>query len=206
MAALSFEKWLSSGAEGAATADAAAAACTSKNVARYTVDVKSACKKVDASDNANADTGAGGGMEYAIQYEVSYSCRAKGGQSKSSSSSSLAAKKTNASAPSPALSAAAAAPAAAPSGPVKVEATLRTLVSQPPLKESADGSLVRPKPLAKETWFVEVRKKREKRRRREGVFFPLFFFFLVPLEREKAPQNFFLLSSLFLSLPRRHQK
>jgi superfamily II RNA helicase len=59
---------------------------------------------------------------------------------------SPAAKRANASvAPSPALSAApaAAAPAAAApsySGPVKVEATLRALVSQPPLKEAADAA------------------------------------------------------------------
>ena len=56
MAALSFENWLKSGAEGAASADAAAAACTSKNVARYSVDVKSACKRIDsgaaAAENA----------------------------------------------------------------------------------------------------------------------------------------------------------
>ena len=184
MAALSFENWLKSGAEGAASADEAAAACTSKNVARYTIDVKSACKRVDAAENAAAaDTGAGGGMEYALQYEVSYSCRARGGPSKSSSSSStsssLAAKKANASAPSPAALAVAAAPAAAaaPSGPVKVEATLRALVSQPPLKESADGSLVRPKPLAKETWFVEVRREREREREKVFFFFFVLFFF-----------------------------
>lgn len=169
MAALSFENWLKSGAEGAASADAAAAACTSKNVARYTVDVKSACKRIDsgaaAAENAdvaeNAASAAaenGGGVDYAIQYEVTYSCRA------AKSGPSPAAKRANASvAPSPALSAApaAAAPAAAApsySGPVKVEATLRALVSQPPLREAADGSLVRPKPLAKETWFVEVRR------------------------------------------------
>ena len=169
MSALSFENWLKSGAEGAASADAAAAACTSKNVARYTVDVKSACKRIDsgaaAAENAdvaeNAASAAaenGGGVDYAIQYEVTYSCRA------AKSGPSPAAKRANASvAPSPALSAApaAAAPAAAApsySGPVKVEATLRALVSQPPLKEAADGSLVRPKPLAKETWFVEVRR------------------------------------------------
>lgn len=155
MAALSFEKWLKSGAEGAASADAAAAACTSANVARYTVDVKSACKKISAE--MSAENAGSAGMEYAIQYEVSYSCRAKGGSiSKSSSSPSLAAKKANASAPSPALATSAAA-APLPSGPVKVEATLRALVAQPPLREAADGSLVRPKPLAKETWFVEVR-------------------------------------------------
>lgn len=194
MAALSFENWLKSGAEGAASADAAAAACTSKNVAKYTIDVKSACKRVDAADAAE-NASAGGGMEYALQYEVSYSCRARGSPSKSSSSSSsssLAAKKSNASAPSSALAAAAAAPAAAPlSGPVKVEATLRTLVSQPPLKESADGSLVRPKPLAKETWFVEVR--------RESFFFSSFFFLPFPLlshTREKG--SFFSLESLSL--------
>jgi hypothetical protein len=169
MAALSFENWLTAGAEGAASADAAAAACTSKNVARYSVDVKSACKRIDsgaaAAENAdvaeNAASAAaenGGGVDYAIQYEVTYSCRA------AKSGPSPAAKRANASvAPSPALSAApaAAAPAAAApsySGPVKVEATLRALVSQPPLREAADGSLVRPKPLAKETWFVEVRR------------------------------------------------
>lgn len=162
MAALSFENWLKSGAEGAASADAAAAACTSKNVARYTVDVKSACKRIDsgaaAAENAdvaeNAASAAaenGGGVDYAIQYEVTYSCRtAKSGPSP-------AAKRANASvAPSPALSAAPAAAAPSYSGPVKVEATLRALVSQPPLREAADGSLVRPKPLAKETWFVEA--------------------------------------------------
>lgn len=156
MAALSFEKWLKNGAEGAASADAAAASCTSANVAKYTVDVKSACKRVNA-EKTDAEN-AGGGMDYALQYEVSYSCRAKGGASKMSSSSpSLAAKKSNASAPSLSAAAAPSAATAAPSGPVKVEATLRALVSQPPLKESADGSLVRPKPLAKETWFVEVK-------------------------------------------------
>ena len=129
LASLSFEDWLSRGLPGAN-----ATACDSASVGSYAVNVTSACKSVTP-----------GGGSYSIEFTARYGCTV------SALKPSAAAK-----APSPATAAskAAALVTPAPGDKVAVKAVLRAVVSQPPLRETAAGDLVRPKPAVDDVWLV----------------------------------------------------
>lgn len=131
LASLSFEDWLSRGLPGAN-----ATACDSASVGSYAVNVTSACKSV-----------APGGGSYSIEFTARYGCTV----------SALKSSAASAKAPSPATAVKASALALdtpAPGDKVAVKAVLRAVVSQPPLRETAQGDLVRPKPSVDDVWLV----------------------------------------------------